>query len=118
LAGGAWWLHFDGYRQGVADTKNAAVLQQIAIEQGMQYERDRADADHRGAVLAREAAQKDVAAVRSRLDGLLRKHRGGTAPTGASGGPDGTGPDWIAGFAACYREYDSLGEDAARWADQ
>lgn len=26
LAGGAWWLHFDGYRQGVADTETAAKL--------------------------------------------------------------------------------------------
>lgn len=118
LSGGAWWLRHDGYRQGVSDTKIAAAIEQAAIEQGMQYERDKADAAHRGAVLAREAAQNDAAAVRARLDGLLRKYRNQPAPAGASGGLDGSGPDWIGGFAACYGEYADLGADAARWADQ
>lgn len=31
---------------------------------------------------------------------------------------DGTGADWIGGFAACVTEYESLGEDCARTADK
>lgn len=113
-----WGYGHYQYRQGVADTKTEAVLQQIAIEQGMQYERDRADADYRGAVLAREAAQKDAAAVRARLDGLLRQHRDNAKDAGASSGPDAAGPDWIGVVGACYAEYADLGADAAGWADQ
>ena len=43
------WRHHQGYERGVRDTELKAHLQTIAIEQGMQYERDRADADYRGA---------------------------------------------------------------------
>jgi hypothetical protein len=93
-------------------------LQQIAIEQGMQYERDKADAEYRGAVLAREAAQRDLAAARGQLDRLLRAYGRDPAKPGASRRPDDTGPDWIGGFAACYGEYAELATDAARWADQ
>ncbi len=118
LLAGMWGLHYHGYRQGVSDTKIEAVLQQIAIEQGMQYERDSADADYRGAILAREAAQKDAAAVRVRLDRLLWEHRNQSKATGSSGGSDATGPDWIGVFAACYAEYGDMGRDAARLADQ
>jgi len=113
-----WGYGKSQYRQGVADTKAEAVLQQISIEQGMQYERDRADADYRGAVLARETAQKDVAAVRARLDRLLRQHRDDAKIASAGSGSDAAGPDWIGIVGACYAEYGELGADAARWADQ
>jgi len=118
LVGGCFWLRHDAYRQGVADTKADAVLQQIAIEQGMQYERDRADADYRGAVLARAAAQRDLVAVRGQLDRVLRAHGRDPANPRAGRRPDDTGPDWIGGFAACYGEYERLATDAAGWADQ
>lgn len=106
------------YRQGVADTKAAAVLATISIEQGMQYERDRADADYRGAVLARQNSEKDTAAVRGRLAGLLRQHRNNPETARAGSGSDATGPDWIGVFGACYAEYGDLGADAGRLADQ
>lgn len=118
IAGGIGWYGHFRYEQGVDDTKAEAVLQQIAIEQGMQYERDKADADYRGAVLAREAAQKNVAAVRARLDRLLRQYRDDAEVTDAGGGSDATGPDWIGVVGACYAEYGDLGADAARLADQ
>lgn len=118
LAGGAWLLHHDGYRQGEADTRAEAVLQTIAIEQGMQYERDKADANYRGAVLARNAALRDLTAVRADLDRLLRTHGRDPTNPSASRRPDDTGPDWIGGFAACYGEYEQLATDAAGWADQ
>src|SRR5690606_22090372 len=85
---------------------------------GMQYERDRADAQHRGAVLAREAAQRDLVAVRGQLDGLLRTHGRDPANPRVGRRSDAAGADWIGGFAACYGEYADLAADAARWADQ
>lgn len=105
------------YRQGVADTRAEAVLAQLSIEQGMQYERDRADAEFRGAVLAREVAQRDLDAVRSELD-RLRSNARHAQVARAGGRFDGPGADWIAGFEACYGEYAELAGDAARWADQ
>lgn len=112
-----WGYGHYKYRQGVADTKAKAVLAQISIEQGMQYERDRADAEYRGAVLARETAQRDLDAVRSELDRVRDNARHATA-SGAISGSDDAGTDWIGGFAACYGEYADLAGDAARWADQ
>lgn len=115
---GAIWLYGQHkYRQGVADIRAEAVLAQISIEQGMQYERDRADAEHRGAVLAREAAQRDLDAVRRELDRVRANARNAQA-AGAGSGSDDSSADWIGGFAACYSEYAELAGDAARWADQ
>lgn len=118
LVAAVWGYGHYQYRQGVADTKAKTVLAQISIEQGMQYERDQSDANYRGAVLARQAAEKDAAAVRGRLDRLLWKHRNDPKATDAGGGLDATGPDWIGVFAACYAEYGDLGADAGRLADQ
>src|SRR5690606_30125848 len=68
----AWeWRWSSGYRAGEAAAKTEAQALNAAIERGMQVEKDRADAIHRGAVLAREAAQRDLAAARTRLDRLL-----------------------------------------------
>ena len=115
-AGIGWWGH-GRYEQGRADERAEAKLAQIAIEQGMQYEADRADAEYRGAVLAREAALGDLSAVRGQLDRLLDDARHAeTART--LRGSDAAGPDWIGGFSACYSEYADLAADAARWADQ
>ena len=113
----AWAYGQHKYRQGVADTRAEAVLAQISIEQGMQYDKDRADAEYRGAVLAREAAERDLDIVRGELDRLRDNARYAKA-AGASGRPDDTGPDWFSGFAACYAEYAELADNAARWADQ
>lgn len=116
VAGIGWYGH-TRYRAGYAVAETKAKLAAIAIEQGMQYERDRADAEHRGAVLAREAAQRDLVAVRGQLDGLLRAHGRDPANPRAGRRSDATGPDWIGGFGACYAEYADLAADAARWAD-
>ena len=117
--GVAWRTHGAAqYRAGRADERAEARLAAISIEQGMQYEADRADAQYRGAVLAREAVQRDLVAVRGQLDGLLRAHGRDPANPRAGRRSDATGPDWIGGFAACYGEYADLAADAARWADQ
>lgn len=115
----AWeWRWSSGYRAGAEAAKAEARALNAAIERGMQAEKDREEAKYRGAVLAREAAQRDLAAARSRLDRLLLAS--GRDPSAARAGSrsDDSGPDWIGGFAACYAEYGDLAIDAARWADQ
>lgn len=116
---GVCWYGASQYQAG-ADAKQAEIeKRQVAIERAWQEERDRADAKHRGAVLAREAAEKTVAAQRGRIDGLLlqlAKRRPEAAS--ASSGPDAAGPDWIGIIGSCVGRYEQLGKDAARWADQ
>lgn len=122
LLGGAilerHWYGASQYRAG-ADAKQAEIeKRQAAIEHAWQEERDRADAKHRGAVLAREAAKAGLAAARADLDSLLRAAGRDPANPRAGRRPDEAGPDWIGGFAACYAEYGDLATDAAGWADQ
>lgn len=106
------------HRAGYADAQQDAQAQVQRIEQGMQYEKQKADARLRAAVLAREAAARDLAVARSRLDGLLRAH--GRDPENPTAGSrtDGADPDWIGGFATCYAQYGELASDAAIWADR
>lgn len=116
---GVRWYGTSQYRAG-GDARQAEIeKRQAAIERAWQEERDRADAQYRGAVLAREAAEKTLAAQRGRIDGLLRQLAQRRAETtGAGGGPDATGPDWIGIIGSCVGRYEQLGKDAARWADQ
>ncbi|CAB3889970.1 hypothetical protein LMG26788_03790 [Achromobacter pulmonis] len=104
---------------GVAKERARAESAQRAITEAYQVEKDRADAQYRGAVLARQAAETTVAAQSDRIDGLLRQLAGQRAAAArARGGPDATGPDWIGIVGACVGEYERMGKDAARWADQ
>lgn len=116
---GVRWYGASQYRAG-GDARQAEIeKRQAAIERAWQEEKDRADAQYRGAVLAREAAEKTVVAQRGRIDGLLRQLAQRRAETsGAGGGPDATGPDWIGIIGSCVGRYEQLGKDAARWADQ
>ncbi|CAB3712562.1 hypothetical protein CEY09_30340 [Achromobacter marplatensis] len=116
---GVRWYGSSQYQAG-ADAKQAEIeKRQAAIERAWQEERDRADAKHRGAVLAREAAEKTVAAQRGRIDGLLRQLAQRRAEAASdSGGRDATGPDWIGIIGSCVGRYEQLGKEAARWADQ
>lgn len=115
----AWsWRWTSGYAAGHAAALAEVQTKQAAIERGMQVEKDREDAIHRGAILAREASARDLASARARLDRLLREHGSDPANPRAGRGLDGSGPDWIAGFAECYAAYGDLASDAARWADQ
>lgn len=119
LVVGVWTYGGHQYRAGVAFERAATLERQARVERAMQEERDRADAQYRGAVLAREAAQRDLSGVRARLDRLLSEQaRRRPEAAGASSGPDGASADWIGGFAACYAAYGDLAADAARWADQ
>ena len=113
------WYGANRYQAG-ADAKQAEIeKRQTAIERAWQEERDRADAKHRGAVLAREAAENTIAAQRGRIDGLLRQlAQRRTEAAGAGGRPDAAGPDWVGIIGSCVGRYEQLGKDAARWADQ
>lgn len=104
------------HRAGYTDAQTDAQEQVQRIEKGMQYEKEKADARLRAAVLARDAAERDLAAARGSLDGLLSAH--GHDPTNPTTSPraDGADPDWIGGFATCYAEYSALASDAAVWA--
>jgi hypothetical protein len=116
---GVRWYGASQFQAG-ADAKRAEIeKRQAAIERAWQEERDRADAKYRGAVLARQAAEKTVAAQRGRIDGLLRQlaQRRAEAAS-AGGGLDAAGPDWIGIIGSCVGRYEQLGKDAARWADQ
>lgn len=106
------------YRSGYADSQRDSKDQVLRVEQGMQYEKEKADVRLRSAVLAREAAERDLDSVRSSLDGLLRTHGRDPANPTASARTDGADPDWIGGFAACYVQYGELASDAAVWADR
>lgn len=103
---------------GYSDAQTDTLAQVQRIEQGMQYEKEKADARLRAAVLAREAAQRDLALARGNLDGLLRAYGRDPAHPTASARTDGADPDWIGGFATCYAEYSALASDAAVWADR
>jgi hypothetical protein len=120
-AAGAWVLRYgDSQYQAGAVAKQAEIeKRQAAIERAWQEERDRADAKYRGAVLAREAAEKSIADQRSRIDGLLLKLAQRRAEAAAaSSGLNASGPDWIGIIGSCVGRYEQLGRDAARWADQ
>lgn len=118
VAAGIGWYGHSKYRAGQADARAEIAAQTRALEQGMQYERDRADAEHRGAVLAREAADRLVADQRKRIDGLLDQLRRRPAPARAEPGTDGTGEDWIGIFGQCVAAYEDMGREAGRLADK
>ncbi|MFY2610509.1 hypothetical protein [Achromobacter ruhlandii] len=103
---------------GVAKERSRAGAAQRAITEAYQLEKDRADAQYRGALLAREAAKTGLAAARAELDRVLRAAGRDPANPRAGRRSDEAGPDWIGGFAACYAEYGDLAVDAAGWADQ
>lgn len=122
LAAAGTWVHWYGWSQFEAGAlaKQAEIeKRQAAIERAWQEERDRADAKHRGAVRARETAEKTVADQRGRIDrllGQLAQRR--SEATSSSSGPDAAGPDWIGIIGSCVGRYEQLGKDAARFADQ
>ncbi|WP_427999054.1 hypothetical protein [Achromobacter sp.] len=121
------------YRAG-GDARQAEIeKRQAAIERAWQEERDRADAEHRGAVLARQRtearlahAERDRDAAFARVGGLRKQLDARNAEASDAGGrPDGASPDWIGLFGECLGRAESLGrrlgevgKDAAGWADQ
>ncbi len=130
---GVRWYGAGQYEAGANAKQEEIEKRQAVIERAWQEERDRADAKHRGAVLARQQiesklakAERDRDAAFIRVDGLRRQLAGRRAEApNASGGPDDAGPDWIGLFGECLGRTQSLGrrlgevgKDAAAWADQ
>lgn len=130
---GVRWYGSSQFRAG-GDARQAEIeKRQAAVERTWQEERDRADANYRGAVLARNhtesklaQAERDRDAAFARVDGLRKQLavRVAASPD-ASSRPDGAGPDWIGLFGECLGRAESLGrrlgevgKDAAGWADQ
>lgn len=114
---GGWLYGQHQYRQGVNAEKINALLSQISIEQGMQYEKDMADAKYRQAVLERDEAQKLVSEQRVRIVGLLNDLRKTEAPDPVSGSND-AGADGIGILIECIGDYEQMGAEAARLADK
>lgn len=130
---GVRWYGASQYEAGANAKQEEIEKRQAVIERAWQEERDRADAKHRGAVLARQQiesklakAERDRDAAFVRVDGLRRQLANRRAEaSNASGGPDDAGPDWIGLFGECLGRAQSLGrrlgevgKDAAVWADQ
>lgn len=105
------------YSKGHTAAKVQAEARALAIQQGMQYEKDRADAEYRGAVAARQAAEVAMSEQRDSINGLLDQLRRAKA-TGASGRPDAAGADGIGILIECIGQYEQMGRDAARLADK
>lgn len=121
------------YDAGVATERAATLERQARVERAMQEERDRADANYRGAVLARQqteaalaASDRQRATAVARIDGLRKQLAQRSAATARAGGrPDGAGADWLGVFGECVaraerlgRRFGEVGADAARFADQ
>lgn len=117
LGGGAWLYGKSQYRAGYGQSELDSRLAAIAIAQAAQEEKDRADAQYRAAVLARQAIEKNLAAARVRADGLLAQLRRAQSPK-ASPGSDGAGDDWIGILGACLAEYEWMGGQAGKLADK
>lgn len=102
----------ESYRAEVEETNRR-------LAEAMQLENDRAQANYRGAVLARQAAEANLVDRDKRIASLLNQLRTKHTPVAnTSDGIDGAGADWIGIFGACYGEYVELGKDAARLADK
>lgn len=116
--GGIAWYGHDQYEAGI-DAEHARVESlQRTIEIATQEAKDRADAQYRGAIIARQAAETKLSASTTRISGLLQQLRNRPKATPAVSGSDGAGDDWIGIFGQCVGRYESVGKDAARLADK
>src|SRR5690625_2375038 len=105
------------YRQGVSDERVRQELAHARLEQGLRYERDKADAKYRAAIAAREVAEDHIDSIERELDRVLKDLRN-AEHTAASDRLNGASAARLEGFRQCVKEYGSLARDAARWADQ
>jgi len=113
-----WWGE-SKYEAGRESFRVEVEAENARLTEAMQLEKDRADANYRGAVLAREAAEATIIARDSRIAGLLNQLRTKQTPSSDPlAGIDGDGTDWIGLFASCYGEYSDMGREAARLADK
>lgn len=105
------------YSKGHTAARVQAEARALALEQGMQYEKDRADAEYRGAIAARQVAEITLSDQRDRINGLLDQLRRAKAAD-TSGRPNAAGADGIGILIECIDQYEQVGRDAARLADK
>src|SRR5690625_4290833 len=120
VAGIAVAVYFYGhaqYRQGVNDERVRQELAHARLEQGLRYERDKADAKYRAAIAAREVAQADLDSIERELDRVLKDLRNAEHTT-TSDRLNEASAARLRGYRECIAEYGSLARDAAKWADQ
>jgi len=115
--GGVWLYGHSQYKRGAADERVKQQLAHARLEQGLRYERDKADAKYRAAIAAREVAQTDFDSVQRELERVLKDLRNAEHTT-ASDRLNAASAARLEGFRQCVKEYGSMARDAAKWADQ
>ena len=117
IAAAVYFYGYAQYRQGVNDERVRQELAHARLEQGLRYERDRADAKYRAAIAAREVAQNDLDSVQRELERVLKDLRNAEHTT-TSDRLNAASANRLRGYRECVKEYGSLARDAAKWADQ
>src|SRR5690625_1223603 len=117
IAAAVYFYGYAQYRQGVNDERVRQELAHARLEQGLRYERDKADAKYRAAIAAREVAQNDLDSVQRELERVLKDLRNAEHTT-TSDRLNAASASRLEGFRQCVKEYGSLARDAAKWADQ
>jgi hypothetical protein len=116
LVAGYFYGHTQ-YKRGVQDERVRQELAHARLEEGLRYERDKADARYRAAVAAREVVQADLDSVQRELERVLKDLRNAEHTT-SSDRLNAASAARLRGYRECVAEYGALARDAARWADQ
>lgn len=116
LVAGYFYGHTQ-YKRGVQDERVRQELAHARLEEGLRYERDKADAKYRAAIAAREVAEDHIDSIERELDRVLKDLRN-AEHTAASDRLNAASAGRLQGYRECVAEYGTLARDAARWADQ
>lgn len=103
-----------GYEQAGVDIRLASE----AATRAAQEDKNRAEAEYRGAVLAREQKLATLDASVARLNRVLDTRANRPTTPGTPGRVDGTGTAGNVVLRECVREYRAMGEHAGRLADK
>lgn len=118
LCAGIWGYGRLQYSAGARDARALIQREQIDIALGQQVEKDRADAEYRGRVLATQMARKDLAGKLVDSDRMLRSLRKRLLDAGTCSGLNDAGEDWIGVLGASWAEYTDMAGEAGRLADK
>ncbi len=106
------------YGQGAEAARLKIERQQIAIALGQQVEKDRADAQYRGQLLASQATAKKWATELDATGRLLQSLRKQLQNAGTCSGLNDAGEDWIGILGRSWAEYQGMADEAGRLADK
>ena len=119
VAGGVGLYGHSEYQAGRADERAEIAAQTRALEIAAQEDRDRADANYRGRILATQMREKDMADRLAGADRMLHDLRRRLQDTGTCGRlDDASGDDWLGIVGQSWAEYSDLAREAARLSDQ